>query len=48
MQLLRAQRKAAAEQLESTGEGAPGSAFADALRIPPEMRAKTLPAPGNA
>ena len=35
-------------RLESTGEGAPGSAFADALRIPPEMRAKTLPAPGNA
>lgn len=35
-------------RLESTGKGAPGSAFADALRIPSEMRAKTLPAPGNA
>ena len=35
-------------RFESAGEGAPGSAFADALRIPPEMRAKTLPAPGNA
>ena len=35
-------------RFESTGEGAPGSAFADALRIPPEMRAKTLPAPEKA
>ena len=35
-------------RIESAGKGAPGSAFADALRIPPEMRAKTLPAPGNA
>ena len=35
-------------RIESTGKGAPGSAFADALRIPSEMRAKTLPAPGNA
>lgn len=32
-------------KLEATGEGAPGSAFADALKIPPEMRATTLPAP---
>ena len=32
-------------RFESAGEGAPGSAFADALHIPPEMRAKTLPAP---
>ena len=35
-------------RIESTGKGAPGSAFADALRIPPEMRAKTLPAPEKA
>ena len=35
-------------RIESAGKGAPGSAFADALRIPPEMRAKTLPAPEKA
>ena len=32
-------------KFEATGEGAPGFAFAEALRIPPEMRATTLPAP---
>jgi|TARA_B110001469_G_scaffold123177_2_gene134824 predicted DsbA family dithiol-disulfide isomerase len=32
-------------KIEATGKGAPGFAFADALKIPPEMRNATLPAP---
>jgi hypothetical protein len=34
--------------IEKKGVGAPGSAFAETLRIPEDMRTKHLPVPENA